>query len=101
MTKVAKVDLDLLKRLVGELESALAISETIREDELDLNEYIIEMSKAAGLAAGIMQEATGLVGDIQMTVRIAQGPSSKDKEDPLTKLMGLVKGVGGGLPGSN
>jgi hypothetical protein len=55
------------------------------------------MSKAAGLAAGIMTEATMLIGDIGGMVRQSQGSTEKD---PLSKIMSALKG-GGGLPGSN
>jgi len=102
MPKVAKVDLTLLKKLVGELESSLGTAEGIKadkQDTSDLHDYVIEMSKCAGLAAGIMTEATMLIGDIGAVVRQSQGPSPSDK-DPLSKILGAIKG-NGGLPGTN
>ncbi len=93
-----KVDLTLLKRLVGELESTLATAEGIKNDAGDVNEYVVEMQKGAGLAAGIMTEATLLIGDIAVAVR--SGSASSDK-DPLATILGALKGGGGGLPGTN
>lgn len=101
MVKSAKVDLKLLKRLVGELEASLATAEGIKADaeaaDGDVQEYIVEMSKCAGLAAGVMAESTCLVGDIQSAIGHAQSPA---KADPLSKLLAGIKG-GGGLPGTN
>ena len=92
-----KVDLTLLKRLVGELESTLATAEGIKNDSQDVNEYVVEMQKAAGLAAGVMTEATLLVGDIAVAVRSGSSP----EKDPLATSLGAIKGGGGGLPGTN
>lgn len=104
MSKGPRVDLTLLKRLVAELESALTASESLKDDSSKenkeaTNDYVVEMSKCAGLAAGVMAESTLLVGDIQTAIQLAQGPGSS-KSDPLTKLLGSLKG-GGGLTGSN
>jgi hypothetical protein len=99
MAKVAKIDLDVLKQLVGELESTLSTADSIRADaNSKVSEYIVEMSKAAGLAAGVMQEAAMLVMDVQTAVQLSQGPAPK--EDGLKSLMNILKG-GGNLPGSN
>lgn len=97
MPKMTKIDLTLLKRLVNELEGSLNSAELIKSDK-DLHDYVIEMSKAAGLAAGVMTEAGLLVGDIGGMVQNVQSPTS-DK-DNLSKILGALKG-GGGLPGSN
>jgi hypothetical protein len=101
MGKVAKIDLDILKRLVAELESSLSTAEGIKTDSSSKEanvEYIVEMQKASGLAAGIMTEARFLVGDIVVAVR--GGPAPSEKEG-LAKILGVLKGSGGGLPGSN
>jgi hypothetical protein len=97
MAKETKIDLDILKRLVGELESTLATAEGIKADKADVKDYIVEMSKAAGLAAGIMAEAGALVGDMQHAVWHSTAPKGKD--DALSKLLAGLKG--GGLPGTN
>lgn len=101
-TPTAKVDLKLLKKLVGELETSLVNAEAIKKDaedaKSDTSDYVVEMSKCAGLAAGIMAESTMLVGDIQNAVHASQGPAPKG--DPLSKLLAGLKG-GGGLPGTN
>lgn len=73
MSKVNKVNLDLLKKLVGELESSLNTAEGVKSDH---NEYVVELSKAAGLAAGVMQEASFLVLDIHSMTQQAPAKSS-------------------------
>ena len=92
-----KIDLTLLKKLVGELESTLATAEGIKNDAGDVNEYVVEMQKGAGLAAGVMTEATLLIGDIAVAVRSGTSPD----KDPLATILGALKGGGGGLPGTN
>jgi hypothetical protein len=93
-----KVDLTLVKRLVAELETALASADNIRANKTEENilDYVVEMSKCTGLAAGIMQEATLLMGDIQKVTNHHTLP----KEDILSSLLGAIKG-GGSLPGAN
>lgn len=89
----AKVDLTLLKRMVAELESSLTTAESIKTDvNADKVEWVVEMNKATGLAAGVMTEAGLLMGDIQ---QIIQGvPGSASKQDFLEKLLGGLKGPG-------
>ena len=96
MSKNVKVDLKILKRLVGELEASLATAEGIKED-IDTSDYIVEMSKCVGLTAGIVAESTMLVGDIQHAMHLSSGPAPKS--DPLSKLLAGLKG--GGEPGTN
>lgn len=100
--KGAKVDLTLLKKMVGELESSLATADGIVDNKTEENvyDYVIEMSKCTGLAAGIMQEATMLMGDIQSAIRLNTSPAGKE-EHPLASILGALKGGNGGLPGSN
>jgi hypothetical protein len=101
MPKVIKIDLSLLKQLVGELENALTTAESIKSDDAASNhnnDYIVEMAKSAGLCAGIAEESAMLVMDIRSVVRASQMPTSKG--DPLEKLLGVLKG-GGGLGGTN
>jgi hypothetical protein len=95
---IGKVDLKLLKKLVGELESSLATADGLK-DGSDASEYVVEMSKCAGLASGVMSESVALIGDIQVLIQKASGLSPK--EDPLSKILGIVKGGGGGLTGTN
>jgi hypothetical protein len=101
MAKNAKIDLTLIKKLLGELETSLATAEGIKADapESDVTDYIVELSKAAGLAANVMTEAGLLTGDIAAAIRSCQAnPSGKD---PLATILGALKGGGGGLPGTN
>jgi hypothetical protein len=87
--KPGKVDLDLLKRLVAELEISLNTAYGIKTDlKSEKEEYVIEMSKATGLASGVMTEAALIVGDIQ---HLLTQPGSKSM-DLLDKIMGGLKG---------
>lgn len=89
----AKIDLATLKRLVSELESTLSAAEGIKTDvNADKIEYVVEMNKATGLAAGVMTEAAVLMGTIQSLIQDAGAPS---KADFLEKLLGTLKGPGG------
>lgn len=94
--KINKIDLTLLKKMVGELESSLATGEGLGTTEGNKNEYIIEMSKAAGLCAGLIQEAAMLIGDVQATIMSVQNPSPAAKGDIFDKLLGSLKGSGNG-----
>jgi hypothetical protein len=94
--KNLKVDLTLLKKLVAELETSLAASESIRgSKDPSLNDFVVECSKAAGLAAGVMQESSMLILDIQSLVRASQSPAPKGGGDFLDKLLGGMKPGGG------
>lgn len=94
-----KVNLTLLKRLVSELESALAAGDKLTVDKTDLNQYVVEMSKAIGLASGVMSEASMLIVDINTVVR-SQDPSGK--ADSMDKLLAAFKtGGAGGLGNTN
>lgn len=86
----AKVDLTLLKKLVAELEAMLVASETI-DTKTNKHEHVIELSKAAGVAAGVMSEAAALIGDIQY---IATGTPAASPQDILGKLLPGFKGSG-------
>ena len=89
-----KVDLTLVKKLVSELESSLAAAEGIKTAKGDVSDYIVELSKSAGLAAGIMQEASMLVMDVQAQALAVQAPAPP-KNDMLDKLLGPLKGGSG------
>lgn len=101
--KEAKVSLVLVKKLIGELEVVLdkanGLSET--KETSDVNEYIVELAKASGVAAAVAQEATLLVGDIKHLIKVHSTPSASAKDDELAALLGLVKGSNSGLPGAN
>lgn len=88
-----KVDLDTIKRLMAELEATLSTAENITTDvKADKVEYVVEMNKATGLAAGIMMEAGLLMGDIQQLISGVSTPGTKS--DFLEKLLGGLKGPG-------
>lgn len=86
----AEVNLSLLKDLVSNLETTMETYKGI-DQKTELNKYIVELAKAAGIAAGIMQEASALVGDFHSLVRISQGIGSKKGIDmtSLEDLFGL------------
>jgi hypothetical protein len=90
-----KVDLTLLKKLVGELEASLQSADNVLEN--DKNTYFVEMAKAAGLAAGLMQEASLLIMDIYAVANTNQ-PNASQKNDLLlnSPLLGGLKGGGFG-----
>jgi hypothetical protein len=94
MTPKTKVDLAIIKRLLAELESSLATAEAITTDvNADKIEYIVEMNKATGLAAGLMTEAGLLMGDLQHLIQGVSTPGAS-KSDFLDKLLGGLKGPG-------
>jgi hypothetical protein len=82
-----KVDLSSLKRLVSELELQLGHADSLVEIELSkekLNDYIVEMSKATGLASGIIKESTMLIDDIDNLIAInAQSTNSANLKSML------------------
>jgi hypothetical protein len=90
-----KVDLTLLKRLVSELETSVSTMDTLGDKTFSKEngvELAVEASKAAGVAAGVMQEAGMLILDIQNLVQGSQ--MSKSKSDLMEKIMGTLKGPG-------
>lgn len=95
MTK-EKVDLGLLKKLFGELEVSLTLADGIVETDKDT--YFVEMSKSAGLAAGLMQEASLLIIDIY-AVANANQPGGAKNDFLNNPLFGGLKG--GGLGNAN
>lgn len=88
-----KVDLTLLKKLVSELELSLAncdkLSEVVEPNKTD---FVVEMNKGTGLAAGIMTEAALLMGDMQAVMHAGQ--PSLGKNDFFEKIMTSLKGPG-------
>lgn len=94
--KNPKVDLDLVKKLITELESALNVAEAIKTDSKPgMQDYIVEMQKAAGLAAGVMSEAALLVLDIKTLTTSVQGASPKSTA-AIDKFLSALKGGGFG-----
>lgn len=94
-----KVDLNVLKTLIEQLEAGLSKGEEIlKTDGHSTSDYVVEMSKTAGLAAGISQEAAMLVADIQALIRINSAPVPETSV--LEKMFGSplkgIKGFGNG-----
>jgi hypothetical protein len=91
-----KVDLSILKRLVTELANSLDSADQLKSSQTaTMADYVTEMSKAAGLAAGIIQEGSFLVGDIQTAVRYSQQPAPAKSDDFLDKILSGIKGGSG------
>jgi hypothetical protein len=98
MSKAPKVDLTLVKKLIAELEESLAVAENLYQDSPSKNnDYVVEMSKASGLATGAAIEASMLALDVQAAIKM--GASSAPKEDGLKSLLASLKG--GGFGGTN
>ena len=99
MAKPIKIDLELLKKLVGELEVSLQTADGMKSaTEVNGTDYVVEMSKAAGLAAGVMQEASLLILDIHGLVYSSQGlagSKGSSTDALLDKILGPF-GKGGG-----
>ncbi len=93
-----KINLSLLKSLVNELETSILAAEELKADPQSSVSYIVEMSKAAGLSAGVMQEASMLIVDIYALVGASQGGGAKANAtlDYMEKLIGPIKGGNGG-----
>jgi len=91
-----KINLKLLKKLVSQLESTLDRADKIKEAEGDVVEYVVDLSMATGLAAGIMSEAGMLIGDIQSQILSLQSPAAikavAGQSDLLDKLFSPNKG---------
>lgn len=83
----SKVDLKLLKRFISELELALEAGEKIRTEKTDKDKYVIEMSKAMGLIAGVVTEATMLMGDLQNAMS-QTGLPPLNKDDIINRILG-------------
>ena len=94
-----KVNLTLLKHLVSELESSLLGAEELKKNKESKHLYVTELSKASGLAAGILTEAGMLIGDIQYLSTgvsgLAPTKGTNAALSPLEKLLGGLKGSGG------
>lgn len=98
MAQTFKVDLTLLKKLIGELEMSLAAAEVLKSssDKIDVNDYVVEMSKAIGLASGVSGEAALLVADIGAVARAGLSPKSPTKDSVFDTLDKILGGKGGG-----
>ena len=81
----AKVNLDLLKKLVSNLEASLTTTEAMN-NESDVTEYIVELARGAGLAGAIVQEAGMLVKDIFTLIKISSMPASGSESDMMAEL---------------
>ena len=80
--------------MVEQFEVTLNNCEQIKENG-DHNDFVIEMSKASGLASGIVQEGSLLIADIHSIVKHSgMQPSAKDN-DFLAKILDGLKGPNG------
>lgn len=98
------IDLTLLDKFVAELRAGLAAAKAVQEKpDGEPHDYLVELAKASGLAASVMQEAGMLVGDIQQTMRKVQGGAPSPGEDLLSQLFppGGSGPLGGPFGGGN
>ena len=86
MAKKKIADLTLMKKLLEEMEQAMAVAEGMREKRGDINEFIVQLARCSGYAVGISQEASMLLGDFAAATK---SPSSS--EDLLSKLLDGLK----------
>lgn len=93
--RVPKIELTLLKKLMGELEIALtATQELPYEQDEETHKFVMEMAKTSGLCAAVAQEASALVKDMYQVSRYAQQPAvSFEGNDLLAELFGAVPGA--------
>jgi hypothetical protein len=83
-----KINLSLLKEFVENMEASISVAEDLQDSQTEQgkNVSIIELSKAAGLAAGIMQEASLLILDIQTVVKFLQMPPPPQADNILNQI---------------
>lgn len=92
--KVNKVNLDLLKKLVLELENSISMVDELKSSStFDKDKYLIELAKASGLCSGIFQESGLLMADIQ-SCSLAVSSSNEALKTELTSLMTSLKSNG-------
>lgn len=89
MSNNAKVNLDLLKKLVSGLETSLNTAEAMSA-ETDVIEYIAELARASGLAGVIVQEAGLLVKDIFTLIKLSSMPAGASEGDMMAELDKLL-----------
>lgn len=92
----AKVDFTIIKRLVSELEATTIKAEEMKEAGGSQVDFIIEMSKATGLASQISAEGVYLISDIQK-IMVGKPEDLLGVKDIFSK---AAKGLGG-LGGTN
>lgn len=80
---MSPVDLKILKTLSAALAEALETADLAKDDN---TKYVVELSKAAGVALGIVNEATMLTGDIQMLAKKASVPPTIGVQSIFDKL---------------
>ena len=88
----AKVNLDLLKKLVSELEKSLDAADAISSDA-DTTNYVAELARASGLASVVMQEGSMLVKDVYTLIKLASGPGQPSEGEVMAELEKLFGGA--------
>jgi hypothetical protein len=98
MAKKDKVNLDLLKKLVAELENTLTVAQ--EHPETDVQGYVAELAKASGLASVVSQEAYLVVKDVYTVIkRCTSGAPPEDMDGLLSELEKVYSGAKGGSHG--
>jgi hypothetical protein len=89
MSNKNKVNLELLKRLVSELEKSTETAAAMTTEK-DITEYITELARATGLAGVLMQEAHMVIKDIYQIIKLSQGPESISDQDMMAELEKII-----------
>ena len=96
------IDLTLLKKLLGELETQLSDAEQIPTlTGTDEHNYFAALAKASGLCSGVIQEATGLIADCYRAMQLANGAKASSSEESVMSLVSKALGKSGGSGGAN
>jgi len=98
MAKKDEVNLELLKKLVSELESVLTVANN--HPEADVKGYVAELAKASGLASVASQEAYMVTKDIYTVIkRSTAGAPQGDMDSFLSEIEKAYSGGKGGSQG--
>lgn len=91
-----KLDLKLLKSYLAEIEKGVELAEgKFNENSREVQtEFLIELSKTAGVLISLIQEANLLVGDINRSIKYNSSP----QPDPAEMQKLLMQKVYGGVP---
>ena len=86
MAKKKIADLTLMRKLLDEMDQALAVAENMRDKREDIHEFIIQLARCSGFVIGMSQEASMLLGDLAAATK---SPAAGD--DLLSKLLDGLK----------
>ena len=92
MSSGLKVNLDVLNRLVQEINVAHKSAASLHGNKASVAEFVVDVSKLMGLLSGLTSEATYLVMDAAADLKNASMGGAKALSDmdlpPLTEVLG-------------